>query len=84
METLIENIQELILPVKMVENVPLQMFLTVTGTDVPAVTIKHTQVQEVWLEQLDTVSVLLVAPPALDTGVTYHRDINAGHNVSCP
>ena len=84
MKTLLEDIQELILPVQMVENVPLQMFLTVTGTDVPSVSIKHTQVKEVRLDELDTVSVLLIAPPALDTGVTDHGDINVGHNVSSP
>ena len=84
MKTLFKDIQEVILSVQMVENVPLQMLLTITGTDITPMSIKHPQVQQVWLDELDTVPVLLVTPPALDTGVPDHGDINVGHDVTSP
>ena len=84
METLLKDIKEFLLPVQMVEDVALEMFLAVTGTDIASVTIKHPQVQDVWPDELDTVPVLLVGSPALDTGVSNHRDVNVGHDVSSP
>ena len=84
MKTLLKDVQGVILSVQMVEYVPFQMFLTITGTDITAMSIKHPQVQQVWLDELDTVPVFLVAPPALDTGVPDHGYINVGHNVTSP
>ena len=84
METLFKDIQKLLLPVQMVEDVTLKMFLTVTCTDIAPMTIEHPQVQEVRPDKLDTVPVLLISSPALDTGVSNHRDVNVRHNMSSP